>query len=64
MIDTGPKLTAAREKLGMTKTELAATLRYKGNNGRQTVRRMEDGTCPVSGPVQVAVEAMLKGYQA
>ena len=58
-INTARKLAEARAHLGIGKIAMAAALRLKGDKAYQTIRRMEAGTCPVPGPVQVAVEAML-----
>jgi len=52
----------ARKSLGMTVRDMAAALRLSEANGYRTVRRMESGEIAVSGPISVAVEAMLAGY--
>lgn len=59
-INTGKKVTQAREYLGLTKVGLARALRL-GAEGRRTVRRIEHGENPVSGPMQVALEALVQG---
>lgn len=56
---TADELKAARRRLNMTQSQLAAALRL-GANGARTVRRWELGTVPVTGPVSVAVELMLR----
>lgn len=58
-INTPAKVTAAREYLGLDKAGLARALRL-GQNGRGTVRRMEEGgNIAIYGPVQIALEAMI-----
>lgn len=52
----------ARKQLGLTVRDMAAALRLSEANGYRTVRRMESGEIEVSGPISVAVEAMLLGY--
>ena len=49
----------ARKSLGLTQSQMAERLRL-GPNGRRTIRRYESGETPVTGPVSVAVELMLK----
>lgn len=60
-ISTPDKAKAAREYLGLGKTELAKVMRL-GANGRQTVRRIEEGQS-VPGPYQVALEALVSGWR-
>jgi hypothetical protein len=52
----------ARKRLGMSPTELGQALRLKGDAGGH-VREIEDGARPVTGPISVAVEAMLTGWR-
>lgn len=59
---TADEFKEARKALGMTVREMAAALRLSDTNGYRTVRRMESDEIPVSGPISVAVEAMLAGY--
>ena len=59
MIRTPEDLRAARYKLGLSASGLAAALRL-GVNGGRTVRRWESGDIAFSGPVAVAIEAMLR----
>jgi transcriptional regulator with XRE-family HTH domain len=49
----------ARKSLGLTQSQMAERLRL-GANGRRTIRRYETGETPVTGPVSVAVELMLR----
>lgn len=56
---TPAQLKNARRELGLSAAKLAAALRLGANGGR-TVRRWEDATNPIPGPVQVAVEMMLE----
>ncbi len=64
MIATGADLADARQALGMSVFELGFALRLEGGRKKagDRVREMERGVRPVSGPVAVAVEAMLKGF--
>ena len=56
---TGDDLTAAMKRLGLTESGLAKALRL-GKNGDRTVRRWKSGEIAITGPVQVAIELMLK----
>jgi hypothetical protein len=64
MIKTGPHLKQAREALGWSPAELARALRLAGGDdqGEKRVLEMESGRRPISGPVTVAVEALLHGF--
>ena len=57
----------ARKALKMTQTELAEALRLPESDfgGRGTIRRYENGSNArgLSGPVQVAMEALLSGFR-
>ena len=55
---TGPELKAAREALDYSIEEMAEALRL-GPNGSTSLREMERGKRPISGPIQVAVELMI-----
>ena len=59
----GVAAKAARRKLGLTVNELADALLLSPQNGGRKVRRWEAGDVPVSGPVAVALEAMLNGFE-
>lgn len=61
-IDTPAKFMAAREHMGLDKEALARLLRL-GKHGRQTIRRIEVGESAVSGPYQIAMEALLTGWR-
>ena len=52
-------LRKARKRLGLTQTELARALRM-GKNGYQSVSRWEADGSDIPGPVQVAVECLIK----
>lgn len=41
---------------------MADALRLSGTTGPTTIRKMEAGKVNISGPISVAVEAMLKGF--
>jgi hypothetical protein len=60
-INTPAKAQAAREFLGLSKSELARVLRL-GTNGRETVRRVESDQGP-TGPYQLALEALVSGWR-
>jgi hypothetical protein len=65
MIENGRDLKRARQALGWSIYQMASALRLTGEReqaGRR-VREMEDGTKPVTGPVQVAVEAFEAGFR-
>ena len=65
---TGRDIRAARAKLGklwgldrpLQAAELGRVLRLKGRDPGATVLAWETGT-PISGPVSVAIEMMLRG---
>ena len=57
-IDTGAKVTQAREYLGMNKLELAAALGLAATSGRQTVRRWEEDNPSALG--SLAIEALVR----
>lgn len=66
----GPDIRAARATLGMMwglnrplhMSELGRALRLQGRDPGASVRDWERGHTPVSGPVEVAIEAMLAGF--
>jgi transcriptional regulator with XRE-family HTH domain len=62
---TPADLRKARKRLGLSQHGLAEALRM-GIHGHQTVSKWEadDNTRGVPGPVQVAVEAMLRNKRA
>lgn len=64
MITTGVHLRQAREAMGFSHAELARALRLAGGDkqGEKRVREMETGKRDISGPVTVAVEALLRGF--
>lgn len=55
----------ARQKLGLSASGLAELLGLSnpGNNGATSVRNWEDGKRNPSGPVLIAVEALLTGWR-
>jgi predicted transcriptional regulator len=57
----GAWLKESRQALGLSQNDLASRLRLSG--GSRSIRKYELGERPVSGPVTVAVEAMLTGFQ-
>ena len=59
---TPSKLKLARVAMGYSVTEMADALRLSPDNGATSIRKMESGKVRISGPIMVAVDAMLKGY--
>ena len=59
---TPEKLKLARHSMGFSVNEMADALRLSPANGGTTVRKMEAGKINITGPISVAVDAMLKGY--
>lgn len=54
------RLKAARKALGLTDRQMAAAVGLSGANAKDDLRKMEDGLRPVTGPVLVAAEALVK----
>jgi transcriptional regulator with XRE-family HTH domain len=59
---TPEKLKLARHRMGYSVTEMADALRLSLDNGATSIRKMESGKVRITGPIMVAVDAMLKGY--
>jgi DNA-binding XRE family transcriptional regulator len=59
---TPEKLKLARNYMGYSINDMAAALRLSPENGGTTIRKMEAGKINITGPISVAVDAMLKGY--
>jgi DNA-binding XRE family transcriptional regulator len=59
---TPSKLKLARTYLGYSLTDMADALRLSPTTGATTIRKMEAGKVNITGPISVAVDAMLKGY--
>ena len=59
---TPDKLKLARHSMGYSVNEMADALRLSPENGGTTIRKMESGKIRITGPIMVAVDAMLKGY--
>jgi DNA-binding XRE family transcriptional regulator len=59
---TPEKLKLARNYMGYSVNDMAAALRLSPENGGTTIRKMEAGKINITGPISVAVDAMLKGY--
>jgi DNA-binding XRE family transcriptional regulator len=59
---TPEKLKLARNYMGYSVNEMADALRLSPANGGTTVRKMEAGKINITGPIMVAVDAMMKGY--
>lgn len=60
----GADFTKAREKLGMTKVDIATIMQLPNpaTTGANTVRRWENGKVTVPGPSRVLMEALLCGF--
>lgn len=63
MIRNGKQLKQARMDLGLSIGELSDALRLSPASGNRMIRRMENNDINVTGPVAVAMEAMLAGYE-
>ena len=59
---TPEKLKLARNYMGYSVNEMADALRLSPANGGTTIRKMEAGKINITGPISVAVDAMMKGY--
>jgi DNA-binding XRE family transcriptional regulator len=59
---TPAKLKLARAYMGYSVNDMAAALRLSPENGGTTIRKMESGKVNITGPISVAVDAMMKGY--
>jgi transcriptional regulator with XRE-family HTH domain len=59
---TPEKLKLARNHMGFSVNEMADALRLSPANGGTTIRKMEAGKINITGPISVAVDAMMKGY--
>ena len=57
---TPADLRSARKALGLTQSALAKALRLSEKNGDRSVRIWEQDGNTIPGPVQVAIEAMLR----
>lgn len=62
MIKTGEHLRQAREAMGWSPADLARALRFQENHGASRILEMESGKRQLTGPVTVAVEALLRGF--
>jgi len=59
---TPSKLKLARQYLGYSLNDMADALRLSETTGATSIRKMEAGKVNIRGPIAVAVDAMLKGY--
>jgi ribosome-binding protein aMBF1 (putative translation factor) len=62
LITTGDHLRQAREAMGWSPADLARALRFNENHGASRILEMESGKRQITGPVTVAVEALLRGF--
>lgn len=64
MIETPADLKSARHALGWSVSEMARALRMGDTDqAAKRLREMESGRRDISGPVAVAVEALLTGWR-
>jgi transcriptional regulator with XRE-family HTH domain len=54
------RLHRARLALGLSLSEMADRLQLRGTQAKDDLRKMEEGVRPVTGPVLVAAEALVK----
>lgn len=64
MIKTADDFRWARKELGWSVNQMVDALRLSPDNGGRTIRRMEAGDQPITGPISVAVEAFLAGFMS
>ena len=62
MIETGDHLRQAREAMGWSPEDLARALRVSDTHGGSRILELEAGKRQLTGPVTVAVEALLRGF--
>lgn len=55
-------LKLSRMQLGYSLRDMADALQLSPTTGADTIRKMEAGKVNITGPITVAVVAMLKGY--
>jgi DNA-binding transcriptional regulator YiaG len=53
-------IKVARKRLGMTRTQLGRALKLERSDPARTVRTWEQNARPIRGPVEVAVEFLVK----
>jgi len=56
------QLKTLRRRLKLSVNELAEALKLSPAHGGRKVRRWEDGELPISGPAEVALEALAAGF--
>jgi hypothetical protein len=59
---TPSKLKCSRHYLGYSLYDMADALRLSPTTGADLIRKMEAGKVSITGPISVAVDAMVKGY--
>lgn len=57
---TPKEIKEARNKLGMTQSQLAYALRLEPISGRNTIRAWETGKREITGPASLALEALVR----
>lgn len=60
---TPEQLARARERLGLTLSEMADMLGYEGEQRRQMIHKLEAGLREIRRPQTLLVEAYLSGYR-
>ena len=60
---TPQQLARARERLGLTLSEMADMLGYEGEQRRQMVHKLEAGLRTIREPQRRLIEAYLSGYR-
>lgn len=68
---TPEELIAARRELGhlwgfnrgLTQGEMGRAMRLRGKDPAESIRAMEEGKDRISGPMSLAIEAMLSGWR-
>lgn len=60
---TPKQLARARERLGLSLSEMATLLGYEGEQKRQMVHKLEAGLRTIREPQRRLVEAYLSGYR-
>lgn len=60
---TPAQFEALRVRAGLSPADLARALRLSPASGFNTVMKMREGACPISGPVAIALEALASGWR-
>jgi len=60
---TPDELKAARKAMGYSLNELAWALELEGERAGEHIRKMENGSKPISGPIKIAVNCLLNHHE-